>query len=185
MPVVPMYWHWHCRAAGIGLDILPVRKIGAPGWSEFALGAIAGSGSHRAQSRFNAVFDNASAEVQSIIQRETLELERRQAAYREGRVEADTQGKVLLLIDDGMATGSTMSAAVAAARSMNPARVVAVAPVAARAAVEALAEQADEVVVLYQPEPFRAVSLWYQDFKQVSDAEVIELLRKHADPGGK
>lgn len=149
------------------------------------MGAIAGSGSHRAQSRFNAVFDNASAEVQSIIQRETLELERRQAAYREGRVEADTQVKVLLLIDDGMATGSTMSAAVAAARSMNPARVVAVAPVAARAAVEALAEQADEVVVLYQPEPFRAVSLWYQDFKQVSDAEVIELLRKHADPGGK
>jgi predicted phosphoribosyltransferase len=120
--------------------------------------------------------------VDAVAHEEQRELERREAAYREGRDPLPLEGRIVILIDDGLATGSTMTAAVRAVRQSRPSRIVVAVPVGARDTCEALAAVADEVVCVRTPEPFSAVGQWYLDFDQTSDDEVRELLRSHARP---
>lgn len=165
------------RALDAPLDILVVRKIGHPRHEEFAIGAIAAGGisvmNPEAQGYLGGVDDQ---ELQRIVARERAELQRREALYRGGQPAVPVAGRDTIVVDDGLATGSTMRAAVQALRRMNPARIMVAVPVGARDSCDALAQLADDVVCVRTPEPFRAVGLWYQDFPQTSDEEVRQLL---------
>ena len=158
------------------LDIFVVRKLGAPGHEEYAIGAIASGGVrvlNDAAVRYLHVSDEA---LDRIAEREGRELDRRERAYRGDRAAHDLQGKTVILVDDGLATGASMRAAVEAVRRKEPARVVVAVPVGARDTCQEFTRIADEVVCLSQPEPFHAVGLWYTRFDQTSDREVQELL---------
>jgi predicted phosphoribosyltransferase len=166
------------RALGAPLDVFLVRKLGVPGREELAMGAIASGGVRvvnedvvRQLGIPDAVLDEAAAEEQQ-------ELDRRAAAYRDGRPAPDLRGKVVILVDDGLATGSTMRAAVAAVRQLGPAWVVVAVPVGAAETCSELRAEADEVVCAVTPEPFFAVGSWYEDFSQTTDEEVRELLAR-------
>lgn len=160
------------------LDVFLVRKLGVPGHSELAMGAIA-SGGVRVLS--DVLIDQLGVprpEVERVSVRERLELERRDRLYRGDRELPDLHGRTVILVDDGLATGATMEAATVAVRQSNPARVVVAAPVGAVEACRRLKEIADDVVCASMPEPFQAVGLWYEQFDQISDEEVIALLRQ-------
>ena len=165
------------RRLGAPLDVFLVRKLGTPGHEELAMGAIA-SGDVRVMNddvvRWHAISD---ASIAAVAAREQLELERRERLYRAGRDAVPINGRTVILVDDGLATGSTMRAAVQAVRQRGPASVVVGVPVGARQACEELAGIADEVVCVFTPEHFSAVGEWYEDFSQTSDDEVRELLR--------
>ncbi|HEX2205841.1 MAG TPA: phosphoribosyltransferase [Longimicrobium sp.] len=164
------------RALGAPLDVFLVRKIGVPGHEELAMGAIA-SGGVRVVNR--AVVDQLRVPpevIDRVAAREAVELERREAAYRGGRTEPVVRGHTVILVDDGLATGSTMRAAAAALKAMRPARLVVAVPVAAAETCEELRAEVDEVVCALTPEPFYAVGLWYHDFSQTTDDEVRALL---------
>jgi putative phosphoribosyl transferase len=166
------------------LDVFVVRKLGFPGHEEFAIGAIASSGVRVLNEDLTSWYDLPDEVVEAVTRKERAELERRERAYREGRAPLNVKGRVVILVDDGLATGSTMKAAVRAVRQLDPARVVVAVPVCAAETCEALKQIADEVVCPYSPEPFRAVGLWYQDFSETSDAEVTEVLHSvEAAPG--
>ena len=158
------------------LDVLVVRKLGVPGHEEYAMGAIASGGAE--------VVDEAVVErlgideltVARIIERERNELSRRETAYRGGRPPLDVTRRTVILVDDGIATGSSMRAAVRAVRSLEPAAVIVATPVAPSDSITVLADVADDVIVVAQPSPFLAVGYWYDDFAQTRDAEVIDLL---------
>jgi putative phosphoribosyl transferase len=122
------------------------------------------------------------AAIEAVSRTEALELERRERAYRDGRPLVPIEGRIVILIDDGLATGSTMRAAILAARGRRPARVVVAVPVGAWQACEDLRAVADEVICAFTPEPFRAVGLWYADFAQTTDAEVRQLLTQAFAP---
>jgi predicted phosphoribosyltransferase len=172
------------RALGAPLDVFVVRKLGFPGHEEFAMGAIA-SGGVRVMNPDVAGAGIPPAMVDAVAAREQQELERRERAYRGARPPLDLKGRIVVLVDDGLATGSTMRAAVMAVRQLAPKRVVVAVPVAAAPTCEQLREMADEVVCAATPEPFRAVGLWYQNFEQTSDAEVRALLESaSAAPAG-
>ncbi|AEG93138.1 phosphoribosyltransferase [Ramlibacter tataouinensis] len=164
------------RSLGAPLDIFVVRKIGMPGHPEYAIGAIA-SGGVRVMEPLPGGTVRPQV-LQEAIERETGELARREQVYRGEQPPADIRGRTVLVVDDGMATGSTMEAAVLALRQQQPARLVVVVPVAPRDTVARLRARVDEVACLATPEPFRAVSLWYQDFPQCTDQEVCELLEE-------
>jgi putative phosphoribosyl transferase len=158
------------------LDVLVVRKLGFPGQSELAMGAIA-SGGVRVLNE--ALLDQAGvsqALVDDVVARERIELERREVLYRGDRAAPDVTGKTVLVVDDGLATGSTMLAAVQALRSLRAGRTVVAVPTAPRQTCVALEDVADEVVCLRQPDPFYAVGLSYEDFAEVLDDEVRALL---------
>jgi putative phosphoribosyl transferase len=160
------------------LDVFLVRKLGVPGHSELAMGAIA-SGGVRVLS--DVLIDQLGVprpEVERVSVRERLELERRDRLYRGDRELPDLHGRTVILVDDGLATGATMEAATVAVRQSNPARVVVAAPAGAVEACRRLKEIADDVVCASMPEPFQAVGLWYEQFDQISDEEVIALLRQ-------
>jgi putative phosphoribosyl transferase len=164
------------RGLGAPLDVFVVRKLGVPGQEELAMGAIATGGVRivnedvvRALGIPRDALDRAAAE-------ETRELERRQRSYRGDRPEPRVSGRTVILVDDGLATGSTMRAAVAALRQQNPARIVVAVPVAAPSTCEELRREVDEVVCHATPEPFMAVGRFYDDFSQTTDDEVRELL---------
>jgi putative phosphoribosyl transferase len=161
---------------GAPLDVLVVRKLGFPGQSELAMGAIA-SGGVRV---LNEVLLNqtgvSQALVDDVVARERVELERRELLYRGDRAAPDVTGKTVLVVDDGLATGSTMLAAVQALRSVHAGRVVVAVPTAPRQTCEGLEDMADEVICLRQPDPFYAVGLSYEDFAEVSDDDVRALL---------
>lgn len=170
------------RALGAPLDVFMVRKLGTPGHEELAMGAIASGG---------AVVLNAEAihglrirreEIEEEIDREREELSRRERLYRRSRDPLDVVGKIVIVVDDGLATGSTMRAAVAALRTHKPAAVVVAAPTAAPESRAAMKAIADDCVCAITPEPFRAVGLWYEDFEPTSDDEVRALLER-ATPG--
>ena len=162
------------------LDVFLVRKLGAPGHPELAIGAIA-AGGVRVLSRDVIAELGVSAETfDAITARERVELERRETIYRGNRAPLCLAGMIAIVIDDGLATGATMEAAVIALRDHRAARIVAAAPVGARDSCRRLGELADEVVCLRTPEPFRAVGCWYHDFAQTTDAEVIGLLKASA-----
>jgi len=166
------------RALHAALDVFVVRKLGAPGHPELAMGAIA-SGGVRVLSRdiIDELGIRAPA-IDAVTARERIELERRDRLYRGGRQLPDLRDRTVIVVDDGLATGATMEAAVQALRLCGPARVVVGTPVGAAEACQRLRRVADEVVCTQTPEPFRAVGLWYEQFEPTTDAEVISLLRE-------
>jgi putative phosphoribosyl transferase len=162
------------------LDIFVVRKLGMPGHPEFAMGAIA-SGGVRVLSedaiRWYAIPDS---QIEAVARVELAELQRREQEYRQGRALIDLHGRTVILVDDGLATGASMRAAVQAVRAHKPARVVVAVPVGAPSTCEEFADITDETVCARTPEPFSAVGLWYRDFSQTTDEEVLALLQEHA-----
>lgn len=164
------------RGLGAPLDVFVVRKLGFPGHPELAMGAIASGGVRVLNDEVLEAYPVSRAAIDAVTRTERLELERRERLYRDGRPLLSIERRVVILVDDGLATGSTMRAAVLAVRGLNPARVVVAAPVGAWETCQALREVADEVVCPFTPEPFRAVGLWYADFSQTTDKEVRQFL---------
>lgn len=161
------------------LDLLLVRKLGVPGHEEYAMGAIASAGlTYLNQDVINTV-RVSQAQIDSVIEREQTELARRNKVYRQGQPPLELQGRIVILVDDGLATGATMQVAVSALRTAGVARVVAAVPVGAPDSCDALRSQVDELVCLHEPEDFGGVGRWYRNFDQVTDSEVIELLDQH------
>lgn len=170
--------HEVARALHVPLDVFIVRKLGVPWHEELAMGAIA-TGGVRVLNHEVLGFTNVSQDdIERVAAREQRELERRERAYRGNRPPLDVTNKSAILVDDGLATGSTMRAAVRALRNMNPRDVIVAVPVASVEACASLAREADEMVCLRTPEPFEAVGLWYADFRQTTDEEVHRLLAR-------
>lgn len=168
------------------LDVLVVRKLGHPRQPEVAMGAIAGVGGEVEVVRNDRVLSMAPVreeEFQAVYDAELDELQRREAAYREGRPPVRVRDSVVLLVDDGLATGSTMLAAVAAVRRQHPSRLVVAAPIGAADTCRHLRQEADEVVCSWTPEPFYAVGQGYRDFGQTPDEEVRAVLDRAAGSG--
>jgi predicted phosphoribosyltransferase len=170
------------RALDAPLDVFVVRKLGVPGHEELAFGAIATGGTRVLNTHLVDSLNLPPDWIEAIDAQERRELERRERAYREGRPPLDLTGKTVILVDDGLATGSTMWAAVHAVREEDPARVVVAVPVADPGVCEALHGVADEVVCAMTPKPLRAVGEWYEDFSQTSDDEVRALLARAHRP---
>jgi predicted phosphoribosyltransferase len=164
------------RALGVPFDVFLVRKLGVPGHEELAFGAIAQGGVRVLNDRLIADLDLPPFAVERVAARERAELERRDELYRGGRPFPALHERTVILIDDGLATGATMEAAVIALRRLGPARVVVAAPVGARETCDRLSGIGDEVVCAATPAPFDAVGLWYEDFSQTTDEEVRALL---------
>jgi predicted phosphoribosyltransferase len=164
------------RAVGAPLDVFVVRKLGVPGHEELAMGAIASGGVRVLNEEVLRELPISDADIDAVVAREEAELRRREEEYRDGRPPVDVRGKTVILVDDGLATGSSMRAAVAALRRLGPARVVVAVPVGAPSTCAELGREADEAVCAQEPEPFYAVGLWYDDFSQTSDREVRDLL---------
>jgi predicted phosphoribosyltransferase len=170
------------RALRARLDVFVVRKLGLPGHPEFAMGAIASGDVQVINEDVLESYPVPQAAIEDVARAERLELERRERAYRDGRPLVAIAGRTVILVDDGLATGSTMRAAVLAVRRLHPAHILVAVPVGAWQACQALREAADEVVCAFTPEPFSAVGLWYADFSQTTDEEVRQLLtRANAD----
>lgn len=162
------------------LDVFVVRKLGMPGHEELAIGAIASGGVRVLDEELVRTYRIDEATIGAIIDRERAELDRRERRYRGDRPAPVVAGHTVIIVDDGLATGSTMRAAVSALRVEQPRAVIVAAPVGARESCAALEELADDVVCLLTPEPFYAVGLWYEDFAQTSDDEVHALLERAA-----
>lgn len=162
------------------LDVCVVRKIGVPGHDEFAMGAIASGGIVELDRSLIQGLGITDAAVAAVVQRERAELARREKAYRNGRAAPAIAGRTVILVDDGLATGSTMRAAVNALRVQRPVQLVVAVPVGAPEACAALAKVADACVCVARPDPFQAVGLWYVDFRPTSDAEVLACLEDAA-----
>jgi predicted phosphoribosyltransferase len=163
------------RALGAPLDVIDARKLGAPGHEELAVGAIA-PGAVYVDRLLVRRLGVSAAYLEQITTAEGRELERRERLYRSGRAPLDVEGRVVILVDDGLATGATARAAVASLRQRRPAQVLLAVPVGAPETVARLREVADDVVCLETPPDFRAVSLAYRDFSPTSDAEVVSCL---------
>lgn len=162
------------------LDIFVVRKLGMPGHPEFAMGAVASGGVRVLSHNVIGMYGISESEIDAVARQELAELERREREYRQGLALVDLRGQTVILVDDGLATGSTMRAAVQAVRAYAPARVVVAVPVGAPGTCEELADITDETVCARTPEPFSAVGYWYREFSQTTDEEVRTLLRAHA-----
>lgn len=164
------------KALGASLDVFVVRKLGLPGHDELAMGALASGGVRILDEGLVRAARVSEDDIQRVTAMEQAELERREAKYRGNRPVPDVRGKTVILVDDGLATGATMRAAVAALRQEGPARIVVAVPVAAPETCDAFRDVADEIVCAVTPEPFHAVGLWYDDFSQTTDDEVRALL---------
>lgn len=162
------------------LDVFLVRKLGVPGQEELAMGAIASGGVRVVNDDVVQALSIPGETIDAVTAREQRELERRERAFRDDRPVPEVQERIVILVDDGLATGSTMKAAIAALRQLNPARIVVAVPVGAPQTCAELARLADEVVCARMPEPFYAVGAWYQDFSQTTDEEVYHLLELSA-----
>ncbi|HEV8371261.1 MAG TPA: phosphoribosyltransferase [Pyrinomonadaceae bacterium] len=169
------------KALHAPLDIFLVRKLGVPGHEELAMGAIATSGVRVLNDDVVEYLQIPSSVIDSVAAKELRELQRRELAYRGNRPEPDIQGKTVILVDDGLATGSTMRAAAAALRLQNPARIVVAVPVSAPQTCDEYLMGVDEIVCATTPEPFLGVGQWYLDFSQTTDKEVSELLEDARD----
>ena len=172
------------RALGAPLDAFVVRKLGVPGHEELAMGALASGDVRVLNEEVVRRLRIPPEVVERVAAAEARELARREASYRQGRPPPQLAGKVVVLVDDGLATGSTMRAAVAAARRLRPARVVVAVPTAPESTCQQLREEADEVVCASTPRPFRAVAYSYRSFPQTSDEEVRGLLAAAGPPPG-
>jgi len=157
-------------------DVFLVRKLGVPGQEELAMGAIASGGVRVLNDEVVHMLQVPEEVIDSVAESEWRELERRERVFRDDRPLPEMRGRTIILIDDGLATGSTMRAAIAALRRQEPARIVVAVPVAAAATAETLRPLVEDLVVLQTPEPFYAVGSWYEDFTQTTDDEVRALL---------
>lgn len=166
----------------VPLDVLCVRKLGVPGHEELAMGAIASGAVLVRNEEIIAAHRIPERELERAVARERSELERRERVYRGDRPQPALKGRIVVLVDDGIATGATMLAAIRAARRRGASRVVVATPVAAREAVEALRGPADEVFTVLAPETLFAIGEFYEDFRQTTDAEVVRLLAAGAQP---
>jgi putative phosphoribosyl transferase len=168
------------RALRAPLDVEVARKLGVPGHAELAMGAIASGGARVLSSAVIHMLGISAAQIEAVTAREQAELERRERAYRGERPAPLVRGRTVLLVDDGLATGATMRAAVRSLRERRPARIVVAVPVGAPETCAELRTEADEVICAHSPEPFEAVGSWYDDFSQTGDDEVRELLARAA-----
>ena len=173
------------RALDAPLDVFLVRKMGVPGHEELAMGAIATGGVRVVNDSVVRALGLPDHVIESVAALEQRELERRERDYRGGRPAPDVRGRTVILVDDGLATGSTMRAAIAALRQRGAARIVVAVPVGAPDTCAEFQDEADEAVCARTPEPFYAVGMWYDDFSQTSDEEVRDLLRGAAEDGAR
>ncbi len=165
------------RALGAPLDVFMVRKLGVPGQEEYAMGALASGGVCVLNRELIGALDIAEADVNAVVKEERRELERRERSYRGEQAPITVRNRTVILVDDGLATGSSMRAAILGLKQLLPRRIIVGVPIAAPEACEQLAREGTDVVCAATPQPFHAVSLWYDDFSQTSDHEVHELLR--------
>jgi len=166
------------KALNAPLDIFLVRKLGVPGHEELAMGAIATGGVRVVNDDLVSYLGIPDEVIDSIAATEQRELERREQAYRDGRPPPDARDRVVILIDDGLATGSTMRAAAASLRLQKPARIVVAVPVSSPETCEEFRSEVDEIVCAVTPQHFQGVGPWYDNFSQTSDEEVRELLKR-------
>ena len=166
------------EALGAPLDVFLVRKLGVPGHEELAMGAIASGGVRVLNAAIVAQFRIPASRIEAVTRQEERELRRRERYYRGDHPPLDVRGRTVILVDDGLATGSSMRAAIAAVRRLGPKRVVVAVPVAPPATCHELSALADEVISAATPEPFLSVGRFYQDFEQTGDEEVKELLER-------
>lgn len=164
------------RALAAPMDVLPVRKLGAPGHREYGIGAIAPGGAVVLNVAAVRALGIPRAEIEAVVAEETAELERRVRLYRDDRPLPDVQGHTVILVDDGLATGMTALAAIRAVRTLHPDRIVLAAPVCAPETATELRAEVDDVVCVARPDQFLAVGLWYRSFEQTTDEEVLALL---------
>lgn len=160
------------------LDVIVVRKIGAPGQPELGVGAVAEGGVRLFDTRTIKAIGTREGELDKIVSRELKELRRRANLYRKGNVLLELNGRVVILVDDGVATGVTARAAIRAVKKLGPKKLVFATPVVALETKEILQKEVDEFVALATPGEFAAVGVWYHNFAQVSDEEVVEILEK-------
>jgi putative phosphoribosyl transferase len=163
------------------LDIFVVRKLGVPGQRELAMGAIASGGVRVLNEDVLRAMPYAAAKVAEITAQEAREVERRERDYRQGRAAPDLSGRIVMLVDDGLATGATMLAAIAGLRQKEPAKIVVAVPVCPPETLGEIERAADETVILFAPDWFRGVGQFYEDFAQLSDEAVRDLLARAAE----
>ena len=162
------------------LDIFLVRKLGVPGHEELAMGAIATGGVRVVNDSVVGYLGISGEVIDAVAADEQRELERRERAYRDDRPAPDVRGRTVILVDDGLATGSTMRAAAAALRQQGPASIVVAVPVSSPETCDEFRSEVDDIVCAVTPRPFRGVGMWYEDFSQTTDEEVRELLASAA-----
>jgi putative phosphoribosyl transferase len=172
---VPVGWEV-AAALSADLDVFLVRKLGVPQWPELAMGALASGGGVVMNDNVLTDLQISDEQVREVIDRESAELRRREHAYRGGRPVADPRGRTVILVDDGIATGASILAAVRALRAAGPEAIVVAVPVGPRSVCQLLAQEADDVVCATMPDDFEAVGQVFADFHQVSDDEVRDLL---------
>jgi len=170
------------RALHAPLDVFLSRKLGVPMQEELAFGALTSGGVRVLDRDIITEVGISEAEIEEVTERVKKELERRELVYRAGRPPLDVEGQAVILVDDGIATGSSIRAGVSALKQMKPARIVIAVPVAPASTCKRLRAEVDEVVCLHMPELFYAIGQFYEDFSQLTDEEVIELLRRGAQP---
>jgi len=168
------------RALNAPLDVFIVRKLGVPGHEELAMGAIAMGGVEVLNRDVVDALRISRNVIQQVATREWQELSRRQSLYRDDRPAPDLHRKIVILVDDGLATGSTMRAAVTALRKFHPSKIVVAVPTAAPSTCDEFKTEVDEIVCAETPQPFYAVGAWYQDFTQVTDEQVRDMLEQPA-----
>jgi predicted phosphoribosyltransferase len=169
------------RELGAPLDVLVVRKIGAPFQEELGVGAIAGNDEPLFDENTLDNLGLSRSVLAGTVERERAELHRREHLYRQGRPAPDLRGRTVIVVDDGLATGATARAAVRSVRRQAPERIVLAVPVCSREASDLLRAEADEVVCLYRPASFMAVGVWYDHFDQLSDQDVLDALHSDAE----
>lgn len=163
-------------ALGVSIDVFLVRKLGVPWQPELGFGAVAEGGICVLDSALIQDLRLTREDIEEVVAREEREVQRRSRIYRGARPSADVAGRDVIVVDDGMAMGSTMLAAVRALQKRHPRRIIVAVPVGSRASCEAVSAEADEVVCLYSPEPFYSVGTWYEDFREVDDSAVQDAL---------
>jgi len=163
------------------MDVFLVRKLGVPGREELAMGAIASGGIRVVNDDVVRSVGLSEQDIEEVAEREQQELERREKMYRGDRTSPELEGRTIILVDDGMATGASMKSAVQAVKQTRPAAVVVAVPTAAPQTVEEISGEVDDIVCLTTPQPFMAVGTWYEDFSQTSDEEVKHFLERAAE----
>ncbi len=163
---------------GVPLDIVVVRKVGVPEQPELAMGAIAGGEVQTLDQQMIGYLGVSREEVEAVVASEKAEAARRERLYRQDRPAPELEGRTVILVDDGLATGSSMLAAVRYVRSLQPGSVVVAVPVGSRQACQLLKKEADDCICLAVPEPFHGVGVWYMDFRQTTDKDVERLLEQ-------
>lgn len=167
------------QSLGLPLDVWIVRKLGVPGEEELAMGAIAMNGGYYLNSDIVISLHIPQERIDAAIAHETAEMNRRNSLYRQDRPVPDLSGKTVIVVDDGVATGATLQAALGSLRLAGAGKIIVALPVGAASACADLSAAADEVICLHQPEPFYGVGQWYRDFSQTGDSEVQDILKKY------